>query len=439
MNARRHLAFLPIREREKPGIQPHCGRRKKNMAIAFVVGGFPILSETFILNQITGLLEMGHDVEIFSLFKPPEGKTHPDVNKYRLMEKTHYFAMPENKARRALRALRLLFANFHKAPLKLLRSLNFFKHGRDAASLKLFYALIPFLGKDFDIIQCHFGPNGNFIAPLKDIFIKGKLVTTFHGYDIRDGIEKGGRIYSRLFRSGDLILACSAYSYEHLIRFGSNPDRTAIHPAGIDIKKYSFHPKAASGQVSDITFLSVSRLVEEKGLQYGVEAIYLLKKKNPALRVRYVIIGGGPLEKKLKRMCEQLDLKEDVRFMGWMDQNEIIEKMREADIFLLPSVAEANPVVLMEARATGLPAIATSVGSIPDTVPDGVSGFLVPPRNAEALAEKMEYLAGHPELRERMGFNGRQVVEQMHDIDKLNRRLAEMYEKLLDAKAAMTA
>ncbi len=404
------------------------------MKIAFVTGKFPCLSETFILNQITGLIDRGHQVEIVAFFNPGEGKTHPDVDKYRLMEKTRYFGIPGNRRWRVLKAVYLLLANFHKGPVKVMKSLNFFRFGKDALSLYPLYALVPFLGKDFDIIQCHFGQNGNFVVRLKNIFTGGKLVTTFHGHDIRYGIGEGGQVYNGLFKSGDLILACSDYSYGHLLSFGSDPAKTMMHPAGIDIKKYAFQPKTLSGPPGDVTLLSVARLVKEKGLEYGIETVYLLKKKKPLLKMQYLIIGGGPLEKKLRELCAQLDISENVRFLGWMNQDEVIEKMREADIFLLPSIAEANPVVLMEARATGLPVVATSVGSIPEVIADGLSGFLVPPGDPGALAERLGCLTGNPALRREMGRQGRKFVEEKHDIDKLNRRLVEIYEALLSGE-----
>ena len=154
------------------------------MKIAFIIGGFPTLSETFILNQITGLLYMGHDVEIFAYNNPKERKVHPDVKKYCLMERVHYSDIPQNKIIRILKAVYLIIINFHKSPIKILKSLNVFKYGKTALSLELLYALIPFLDKKFDIIHCHYGPNGILGVYLKEIGAEGKVITTFHGYDM---------------------------------------------------------------------------------------------------------------------------------------------------------------------------------------------------------------------------------------------------------------
>ena len=175
------------------------------MKIAFIVGRFPALSETFILNQITGLLNLGHDIEIFAVLKNNEKKVHPDIEKYNLMEKVSYFSIPQNQIIRLFKALYLVTVNFNKSPSKVINSLNVFKYGRAALSLRLLYYLVPFLGKKFDIIQCHFGSIGNIGAMLKQLGIEGKLVTMFHGCDIREGLNKGGKIYKNLFLPNNMV------------------------------------------------------------------------------------------------------------------------------------------------------------------------------------------------------------------------------------------
>ena len=151
------------------------------MKIALIIDAFPTLSETFILNQITGLIDMGQDVEIYAQFYPNEKKVHSDIEKYHLMDKVHYFDMPHNKIKRVSKAIFLIITNFYKSPLKILKSLNVFIYGKVALSLKLLYLLIPFLDKNFDILYCHFGTNGILGTYLKEMGVDGKLVTTFHG------------------------------------------------------------------------------------------------------------------------------------------------------------------------------------------------------------------------------------------------------------------
>src|SRR4030067_410006 len=100
------------------------------MKIGFIVSSFPSLSQTFILNQITGLLDLGYDVEIFARDNPNEPKKHPDIDNYHLLRRTHYIPqMPHNIIKRRLKAIYLIITNFHKSPFRILKSLNLTKYG----------------------------------------------------------------------------------------------------------------------------------------------------------------------------------------------------------------------------------------------------------------------------------------------------------------------
>ena len=144
------------------------------LKIAFIVDVFPRLSETFILNQIAGLIDRGHHVDIIAKNKEKIPQINPDVIKYDLLRHTIYLneidrTIPGNKIKRIHGAIFLLIKNFKKRPESILKSLNPVKHKRKALSLKNFYRLIPFLdSRPYDIIHCHFGPSGNLALYLKD-------------------------------------------------------------------------------------------------------------------------------------------------------------------------------------------------------------------------------------------------------------------------------
>ncbi len=139
-------------------------------------------------------------------------------------------------------------------------------------------------------------------------------------------------------------------------------------------------------------------------------------------------------------MVENLHIKGYVKFLGAVEQNEVPRLYQKAHIFILPSITADNgdqegiPVVLMEAQATGLPIISTYHTGIPEVVVDGKSGFLVPEKNVDALAEKLEYLIEHPEIWPNMGQYGRKFVEEHYDINKLNQKLVEIHQNLIDSK-----
>ena len=402
------------------------------MKIAFIVQTFPSLSETFILNQITGLIDLGHEVDIYARSVLLAVKTHQDIEKYKLYGRTCCLEpVPANKAVRILKAVKLLAKSVHKRPLTFLASFNVFKFGRDALSLNLFYAVLPFMGRTYDILHCHFGPNGNFGAMLKKMGIGLKLVTMFHGHDIRKGLKEGGQIYKPLFRTADCLLANTPYAHKHLIDFGADPQKIIVHPEGIDIQKFPYRDRRPNtGEHDPIIILTVARLVHERGLPQGIRAVRKLLDSKPDLHLRYHIVGEGLMEEELRKLVDELGLNGTVRFLGGMVQSDVIREFQKADIFLLPSVEEALGVVLLEAQAIGLPVLATDVGSVRQALRDGESGYLVPPENPDLLAQRLIGLLEHRDRWPEMGRAGRMFVEKYYDIRNLNRRLEEIFENL---------
>ncbi len=399
----------------------------KTMNFVFVVDAFPTVSETFILNQITGLIDLGHNVDIFSAARPDDRDFHDDIRKYDLLKMTYYHNdRVSNKLARVLWGLLLIIRYGYRNPKAVLNSLNFFKYGKEALSLNYLYKVMLFLaiGK-IDIILCHYGPNGNFAALMKELGVQGKLVTMFHGYDIRRGIEGGGEIYAPLFKQGDCYLSISDYNYEHLVAFGAPVDKIRGHPVGIDLERYAYFARNRPAK-GPVKILTVGRLVKEKGLFYGLEAIHQLVIERGCADIEYYILGDGPQREDLEAMARKLRIKDKVHLMGPQTQEAVIRILRESHLFFLPSIAEALPVVLMEAQATGLPVVATDVGSVAQVMSDHQSGCIVPARDSKAMADKLEQLIHHPESWAAMGQAGRRHVEERYDIKKLNRRLADL-------------
>lgn len=409
------------------------------MRIAFVVGQFPALSETFILSQITGLLDRGHEVSIYAGSRSSNPRTHPDVEKYSLLNRTYYgVPMPRNQNLRVLKGIQLLFKACLHDPRTLLLSPSLIKHGKQAASLKLLYFSIPLLRKQlsFDIIHCHFGANGLRAALLQKIgILQGKLITTFHGGDITTTLQrKGDHFYRQLFNDADLLLPISEHWQRKLIELGCDEKKIIVHHMGINCKKFSFIPRRPHAG-SEAHLVTVARLVEKKGIEYGIRAAAKLLQVNS--NIKYSIIGDGPMRENLQQLIQELDVGERVKLLGWKQQEEVVEILNDADILLAPSVTskdgnqEGIPVAMMEAMAMGLPVVTTLHSGIPELVHNDTSGFLVPEKDVDSLAEKLGYLVEHPEDWLKMGQAGRAYVEEYYNSDGLSDRLVEIYRELL--------
>ncbi|NJO76092.1 MAG: colanic acid biosynthesis glycosyltransferase WcaL [Leptolyngbyaceae cyanobacterium RM1_406_9] len=408
------------------------------MRIAVIVCRFPVLSETFILNQITGLIERGHEVDIYAEGWGDRSKVHPDVEKYRLLDRTYLLTeVPTNLVWRLLKGLGLFLENFYKAPRFLLKSLNVADYGLQAAGLWLMYSAISLINKQpYDLIHCQFGTQG-----YRGMFFRNvlhpqpKLIVTFRGHDIsRYVFEHGDRIYDELFKTADFFLANCEFFRQRAIQLGCDPDRIAVHLSGLDCSKFTFTPRRLEPD-SPVRIATTGRLVEKKGVEYAIRAVAQQAKTHP--NIEYQIIGDGPLKDSLQALIQELNAVPYIKLVGWKNEQEIIQILEKTHLFIAPSITAQDgnqdaPInVLKEAMAMGLPVISTLHGGIPELVEDNISGFLVPERDVDALSEKLGYLIEHPDRWTEMGHAGRAFVEQHYDIHGLNDRLVQRYEQLL--------
>ena len=411
------------------------------MKVAFFVAHFPVLSEPFILNQIAGTIERGHEVDIYSLDGPPEdtSKVHPLVEQYNLLERTIYApTRPENELWRWIKGLSLLLVNFHKNPSVCLQLLNTSRYVSQAKSLKMLYRAIPFLEKkSYDIIHCQFSTLGVFGVWFRQLgLIEGKLISTFRGSDISKFLPKWGeKVYKELFQETDFFLANCEFFKNKAVALGCDANMIHVHGSGIDTSKFFFQERNFPND-GVIRIATTGRLVEKKGIEYVIKAIAQVAKIYPCLE--YNVIGDGELKEKFEKLSAELNVNHIVKLLGWKQQKEIVEILDKCHIFVAPSVTgkdgnqDAPVNTLKEAMAMGLPVISTLHGGIPELVQDAISGFLVPEHDADAIAEKLIYLIEHSSEWAKMGRAGRARVEANYDMTKLNDELVEIYQQMLN-------
>jgi glycosyltransferase involved in cell wall biosynthesis len=200
----------------------------------------------------------------------------------------------------------------------------------------------------------------------------------------------------------------------------------SVVPNGVDLKL--FHPREqAAPDQGRIRCLAVARLVERKGLGELLRAFAMLQPG----RYELEIVGKGPDEQVLRDLAERLGIAEEVCFTGSLDRAAVAQRYREADLFTLPSSAEAFGNVFAEALASGLPIVGSNVGGIPELVEHGVNGLLVTPGNPRALAQAIRYLAEDPELRSEMGLRNRAKAEATLEWPQVTRRYLAIYEGVM--------
>jgi colanic acid/amylovoran biosynthesis glycosyltransferase len=407
--------------------------------IAFIVNQFPALSETFVLRQVTGLLDRGHEVDVFFHSPSPEPFVHSEIDRYRLRERAYPLTRyPASTVRlvRGLQRLALLASGLRQQPRATLKSLNPLRFGGAGITLRALSQIAPFFDKGpYDIVHCQFGSLGDLGLLLRDTGVcQGKIVTSFRGYDVAvyQGL-KGRRRYADLFARGDLFLCVSERIRHQLVALGCDQRKIVVHRSGTSIKT-TLGRLQRNGQPTRI--LTVCRLVAKKGVEYGIRAVAQLLKNQTQLE--YIIAGDGPLRNALDDLMRQLRVGDGIKLLGWKSQDEIVELLKSSDIVLVPSVTSANgdeegiPGIIMEAFAQGVPVVSTRHAGIPEVVHESVSGFLVPEREAGALADRLQYLADRPQLRSQMGREGQRFVARHCDIERLNDQLEGLYRTLLD-------
>ena len=400
------------------------------MRVLFVVEHFPSISETFVLNQITGLLDRGHEVEIYAVGKPDTATVHPDVQRYRLLSRCWpALAIPPSRVRRVLRACVLLAR--HGFPAPLWRALNVARYGKLAASLYLFYTALPCLlnaKAPYDIIHCHFGPKGVLAQYWKELgVLQGRVTTVFHAHELSTLTEAEGKAYYAPLLKGDaLLMPISEYWKRLLLRWGADPSRVVVHHMGVACAQIPFRARPLRAG-EPIRLLTVARLVESKGIEYGLRALAQARPTLPPFR--YTIVGAGPLRASLEALTRSLGLADVVEFVGAQHQAQVARQLDEAQIFLSPHVTSSDrimegiPVALMEAMAAGVAIITTRHSGIPELVEDQVSGLLAEERDVPGLVEALRRLCSEPELPARLTRAARQAVEERFNLDRLNDEL----------------
>ncbi len=407
------------------------------MRIAVIVTSFPSVSQTFVLGQITGLIDRGHEVDIYAAASEPElgGAEHDVVREYGLVERARYQparAVGASRMRRAAAAAYVLARYWRRDPATAWRvSKSSPRHLGYDSRLVLLSAGAPFAGRGrYDALLCHFGPNGNRMARLRRAgLVQGKIATVFHGYDMsRYLITEGARAYDRLFAEGELFLPVSEFWRSRLIELGCPPEKIVVHHMGIELSRFPASSSRGERDDDTVRLLTVARLVEKKGVEYAIHAVAALRDTTRR-KLEYRVLGDGPLRGELERLVRELGVGDCVRLVGEADQDGVREAMLDSDVFVAPSVVaedgdmEGVPVSIMEAMACGLPVVSTRHSGIPELVHHGESGFLVRERDPLALARALARLAGDASLRRRMGRAGRRAVERGYDLAVLNDRL----------------
>jgi Glycosyltransferase len=419
----------------------------RKLRIAVVVGTFPSVSETFILNQITDLVDRGHDVTIFSFRKGNTEIVHKSVSDYNLLDKTVFNPQaPTSKTARVAGAVSFIVKNISQLGLrKLFGIINPFRNTREVLNLKICYLAKWFFTREaFDIVHVHFAGNAIDIAMLKErgLLGKAKLVTSFHGFDIIPSrITEYNVIYDRVFKQTDIFTGNSQYTLDLLSKTVIDKKKVFLLPEALRTNQFSRKKDNVEAQndKNTVNILFCGRLVEFKAPDVAVEIMRVLVCERKITNIKLFIIGSGDLQKKLEELITRYGLYDHIFLLGGRTQEEVVEALSKADIFLLPGVHEAltdraenQGLVIQEAQAMELPVVVSDAGGMKYGLIDGETGFVVKQKDIQGFANKLELLIQNKQLRIKMGAAGSNFVKQYFDTVVVGNTLEQLYYSVLN-------
>ena len=192
---------------------------------------------------------------------------------------------------------------------------------------------------------------------------------------------------------------------------GLRPSQVVLARPGVDTGKWL--PGDRSSDETTFDLVTVARANYAKGHDVTMRAVARLRQSGRSVRLR--IVGGGPDLDSLQSLADQLRLQSEVEFSGPVSENEVVAFLSAADAFVLASRFEPLGVAYMEAMALGVPTIGTYAGGVSEIITHERDGLLVPTEDDEGLAAAVARLMDDPELRRRLGRNGRRTIVQRFD------------------------
>jgi glycosyltransferase involved in cell wall biosynthesis len=271
-------------------------------------------------------------------------------------------------------------------------------------------------------------------------FPEVKYLLTLQEGDAVQNIHKKVRgfkgIWQKSFQKADYIQAISNHLANWARAEGAKCPVEVV-PNGVDLNRIKYHVSSIEDD-KKIVIISASRLVSKNGMDILIRATAELKGLIHNTEYLIQILGSGPEGIRLKKLVKDLAIEDQVEFLGSVENDKVPEYLMRADIFVRPSRSEGQGIAFLEAMAAGLPVIGTPVGGIPEFVHDGDTGLLAKPEDFSDLAAKIQRLILDEPLREKLGQNGRKLVEQKYDWNVIAEKMNDVIRNLIRPSATLS-
>ena len=402
--------------------------------IAYIVSRFPHLPETFILREMISLEQLGWQIELYPLIIQSEELVHHEARPW--LMRAH--AVPwlsfnllraniQNMIDRPRQYFSLLWRVLREnmsSPKFLVRAILLFPRAVWMAD--------RFKLDHIDHIHAHYATHPALVAWLINQLTGISYSITVHAHDIF--VEKP--MLATKLQDSVFVSSISEFNRKYLAdMFGPwVEEKTQIVRCGIDPAYYESGHVNNIHEANRLEIISIGSLQPYKGYRYLIRACVELRDRGIPFRCR--IVGGGELRAALERIIHEYHIEDLVELMGPRTQDEVSRLLGTANCYAQPSVVtstgkmEGIPVALMEAMASGIPVVATSISGIPELVRHGETGWLVPPENITALADVLSQIYADPTEARRRAALGQKWVLKEFDLSSNVRKLASLFTRL---------
>jgi len=402
--------------------------------------GFPDYRQAFIERYVLALIALGNDVCVVATAgtgRVPERNTRAFTSPRLTVVQAPWTDARGKKVVTLLGSL-IRSARHHPRALRKLVTALRRRHRLRHALLAELYVLTPILSRPVDVVHRGWLPAATHWAELMAL-IDAPLVVRCHGSDLRIDPLLGDQYRQALtavFERADLVHCVSEDLARHALALGLAPSKAFVCPWGVDTTYFqpaaSREPGARSPNgMGTVHVVSVGRLHWVKGYEFALQAIAQLRRVG--VDIDYTIVGFSEERELLALLTtvRDLGLEPHVSVRGALPPDGVLDALRAADIFMLPSLSEGLSIATLEAMAVGLPVVVTDVGGMREAVTDGVEGRVVPARDPAALADALLELVNDAKLRASMGERGRRRAIDEFDSEKCARALLEQYQRLV--------
>jgi glycosyltransferase involved in cell wall biosynthesis len=407
--------------------------------IAYIAQYFPYMTETFVYREVNALRAKGFNIVTLSNRTPDpakladESKEHIATTEYvfplqkRLFVQTHLFWL--------LRHPLLYLGTLWKVMSPRAESWDSRKRtfGHFGGGVYLAYRLRE---QGVDHIHAHFSVNAATIG-----LVIARLLRVSYSFTVHNNIFSDRLILREKLKAARFIVSISRFSRDFLLRYAPDipglADKFEIVHCGIAPEQFQPRRQTSTERARSPLIFSLAHHAERKGMPYLVEACRILRERQ--VDFECIVGGQGPETPRLHTLVARYGLEQHVKLPGVIFQQDLQPYLNQAAAFVLPCITahdgdvDGIPVVLMEAMAMGVPSVSTFVSGIPELIDDGVSGLLVPEKDAVALADALERVLHDAALAARLGEAAREKVLAQFDIHQSADQLGDLFERRIKA------